>query len=353
MRSEEQFGAGLLKAAVVALRQETGVEFNILEEQIRHGSREYDAFLGLAGRNDCKFTAEVKRWAAHVNEGAIIAQMRELPNIPLLVADYINPDMAVRLKNEDLQFIDTQGNAYINRPPLFVFVKGNRKQKKQFMPTAEGVNRAFEPTGLKVLFTFLCDPDLVKATYREIAEEADVALGTVGWVINGLKAGKYLTERGGKKERRITRYKELLDKWVELYPLKLRPKQEMGDFFVQAEQWQETVDLHKYGAFWGGEAAAEKYTNYLRPEILTIYLPEENFMQFMFEERLQKVGQWDVNKEPNLKIYKTFWNKKENDIVTTDIVHPILAYADLVATADARNIETAGMIYEQYIEHSR
>jgi len=31
------------------------------------------------------------------------------------------------------------------------------------------------------------------------------------------------------------------------------------------------------------------------------------------------------------------------------MVHPILAYADLMATGDQRNRETAGIIYEQHI----
>ena len=32
-----------------------------------------------------------------------------------------------------------------------------------------------------------------------------------------------------------------------------------------------------------------------------------------------------------------------------DLVHPILIYADLLATGNERNIETARMIYDQHI----
>jgi len=32
-----------------------------------------------------------------------------------------------------------------------------------------------------------------------------------------------------------------------------------------------------------------------------------------------------------------------------DLVHPILVYADLLATRNQRNVETAKMIYEQHI----
>ena len=50
----------------------------------------------------------------------------------------------------------------------------------------------------------------------------------------------------------------------------------------------------------------------------------------------------------NVEILDAFWNfGPENDF--PDVVPPILAYADLLATQDGRNAEAAQMIYDQRI----
>ena len=64
----------------------------------------------------------------------------------------------------------------------------------------------------------------------------------------------------------------------------------------------------------------------------------------MIDNRLRK----DPN--GNIKIYKAFQENKKNDqLKLNDIVDPIIIYADLLATGDPRNLETARIIYDQYI----
>jgi hypothetical protein len=57
-----------------------------------------------------------------------------------------------------------------------------------------------------------------------------------------------------------------------------------------------------------------------------------------------------LRKDPigEVEILDRFWDYDENTEYR-DLVHPILIYADLVATGNQRNIETAKMIYEDYI----
>ena len=101
----------------------------------------------------------------------------------------------------------------------------------------------------KVVFGFLCNPGLAAAPYREIAEQTDVALGTVGWVVNGLKDAGYLLDRGKKKDRRLTERQKLLERWVEAYPEKLQPKLNLGEFVADNPRWWEAVEIEKYGAY--------------------------------------------------------------------------------------------------------
>jgi Uncharacterized protein conserved in bacteria len=62
-----------------------------------------------------------------------------------------------------------------------------------------------------------------------------------------------------------------------------------------------------------------------------------------------------LHKDPSgdIEILKAFWDV-ENEDNQTGIVNPILIYADLMASGDPRNIETAQMIYDQKLaEHFR
>jgi len=205
--------------------------------------------------------------------------------------------------------------------------------------------RAFQPTGLKVIYVFLCNPELVNAPYREIAAAADVALGTVGWVITDLKDLGHLVEMG-KKKRRLTGLKKLFDRWVEAYPEQLRPKLLIGKFTTNEADWWKIKKLQNFDAYMGGEIAADYLTQYLVPEIKTVYMrgkPQD--LQLTFKMRKDPDGE--------VELLKTFWNV-ECDWPDNKIVNPILIYADLLATGDPRNIETAEMIYEKEIaQHLR
>jgi len=341
----------VLDLAIRALKKEAGIRLYVIDldkdypDDIR--KIQVDAILGIKGYEPLQFAAEIKKWAQHVNFGALVDQVKNLPMRGMLVADYVNPNMAERLKEEEIQFIDTAGNAHINAGPLYIYVKGNKPEQALANKKQGEKRRAFTRTGLKVIYAFLCEPELVKAAYRDIAERADVALGTVGWVIRDLKEMGYLVDRGTKKNRRLEKYFDLLDKWVEMYPGTLRPKQVIGDFHKNPETDIKKVDITKYDAYWGGEVAGNKYTGYLKPEIDTIYIPDKKKTELIRDLKLFKGGD---DKYGIVKLYKPFWKKPDD---YNGYVHPVLAYADLIATGDARNIETARMIRDEHIKPVR
>lgn len=346
----QDLDADVLERALGAVEREVGLRLIIEQRETKAHRHQLDAVLRLVPGGD-HLAAEVKRWAGHANLGALIHQIKALPLQGVLVADYINPKMAAKLRREDVQFIDTVGNAYINQPPVYVFVAG----KPRPMGTAavkEAPNRAFDRTGLKVVFAFLCDPALINAPYREIADMADVALGTVGWVLNGLKAAGLVLDKGKRKGRRITEYRRMLDRWVEAYPEKLRPKLLVGNYLAADPYWWKEIDIREFGGYWGGETAAAIYTNYLKPAVATVYLPEGAAGKLLAKARLRKAPNGLQAEPGNLRLYKTFWPEPlgfEDEAALRGLVPPILAYADLLATGDPRNREVAGMIYDEYI----
>ena len=88
--------------------------------------------------------------------------------------------------------------------------------------------------------------------------------------------------------------------------------------------------------------AWDRLTHNLKPEMLTVYTLQES------DEADDGVPppsrcQWRRREFSN-----AFWDQT---LITgnADVVPPILAYADLMTTTDARNLEAARLIYEQYI----
>ena len=341
----------ILQHAIQAVAQATGLRLYTKDWDVRVADHGIDAVVRLDPGGKA-LAVEIKKWAQHANLGALINQIEQMPHEGLLVADYVNPRMADKLRRQGVQFIDTLGNAYIDQPPVYVYVTGNRQKESGLIPTRSGASRAFEPKGLMVVFAFLCHPELVNAPYRELAARAGVAVGTVGWVLNGLKAAGFVHDTGARKGRRLVHYRKLLERWVEAYPEKLKPKQLVGEFIADNPYWWKEIDIRAYDAYWGGETAAAKYTNYLKPQVVTIYLPEQARTRLLRDARLRKATLWTGEQTGTVLIYRPFWPEQPNGFdaeLKKGLAHPVLVYADLLATAEPRNLEVARKIYDEYI----
>ena len=278
----------------------------------------------------------------HTVNNAVIALLlqykKNLPHPLLLITRHINNNKAEELKNNGIQFMDTAGNAYIDCYPIYIFIKGNKPPDTIFKNTK---HRTFEPGGLKIIYTLLCYPDLIKKPYRYIAETANVALGTVGWTINGLIDLGFVIKMGDRG-RQLLKKKELFNRWCTVYNEKLKPKL-LIDRFAGPENWWTYYKLNPKHAQWGGEVAANKLTKYIKPQDIIIYADPENYKNIVIENRLRK----DINGDINF--FNRFWKFDRNNEFK-DIVNPILLYADLINTNNQRVLETARIIYEKYID---
>jgi hypothetical protein len=268
----------------------------------------------------------------------LLLMHKEKLNYPLLlVAKYVNAQMAEQLRLDGIEFIDTTGNAFINQPPVYIFLKGNRPPEDV---RKAPLKRAFKPAGLRIIYAFLCNLGFENKPYREIAAATGVALGTVGWIMKELKDLGFLLDMG-KRGNKLTQKENLLQRWVTAYPEQLRAKLILGRYRGKYGWWQQRK-LDPMTAQWGGEVAAERLTHYIKPEVITIYTTTQELNQLLLDNRLRKDPEGDV------EILERFW-KPVGKLEYEDLVHPILVYADLLATGNQRNIETAKMIYEQHI----
>jgi hypothetical protein len=328
----------ILTQALEAFKQATAKEATVLKTEVRLPQGVADAEIRLAD-GERRFV-EVKRNITPTTLGTAVAQLARFGKPGILVVEYINPQLAERLKALDVAFLDTAGNAYINTPKLFVYITGRKPHAPA--PREKRV-RALRPTGLKVIFALLCRPELVNAPYRDIAAAAGVALGTVGWVFYDLRRLGYITET--KARGRIYADRGgLIDRWAEAYAHQLRPAIKPQRYRVADADWWKKENLAKFDMWLGGEPAAAVLTKHLRPEVVTVY-GDTHFAALARKVRAIK------DEYGNLEVLQKFWafelpqaDKKH------PLVPPLLVYADLIATADARNIETAQIIRERFLD---
>lgn len=348
-KTTDTAGKQLLQTAIEKLAQTTGLKINVIayDHPIGQG-RHLDALADIETTTAPRtYAIEIKRHLTNAKLGLAAEQLKGTPYKGMIVTDYVNPQIAERLKDMNLAFIDLAGNAYLNEPPVFIYIKGNRLAETHEQGQTMKPRRAFQATGLKVIFGFLTVPGLLQQTYREIAKATDVALGTVGWVLNDLREHGFLYD-GKRGKRQLVQTRRIVEQWVTAYPDKLRPKLRLGRYRTQTHDWWQGVNLAQHNAQWGGEVAAALLTNYLIPEQTIIYADAP-------PGRLMAENRMLVDKEGDIEVLKRFWRPHLLDrgptqpAVPTDVVPPLLVYADLMATADDRNVETAKLIYEEFL----
>jgi hypothetical protein len=341
--------ATLIANALAAFTHVTGLpaEATDYEKLVKLNHRPDATIVITLGKQRFEFIAEAKLTLDRaVTLAAVKEHLTPYGERGVLITPYLTADLATKCREQlQLQFIDTAGNAYIQRGGLYIYVKGER--------LAPGALRTQQTKGgtatrLRVVFALLCDPRLFNAPYRDIAKAADVALGTVGWTFFDLEHRHFLIVTRNGRTRRLIEPARLLDEWVTNYPIKLRPKLNPQRFLGPNDPWWQhaLTGLH---AYWGGEVAAQKLTKHLKPANCTLYVDPHTRREIV----KQLVTKHRLRQDPhgNVEMLDAFWNLPANPIYP-HVVPPILAYADLVATLDPRNLEVAQMIRTQHIDNA-
>jgi hypothetical protein len=336
----------LLRAAL-ALARDLGLDAQLEQNQPTQGAAHADALVRIAHAGEGqRYVVEVKRQLRPTNLGVALHQLdrqAEAHGLPgLLVADYVPPDVADALRAQGRAFLDAAGNAYIRQSGALVWVNGRKRLNK---PEAAQVGRAFQPTGLQVLFALLCHPQWVNLPYRELATRAGVAHGTVGWVMPDLQQQGFVADLNGKRgTRRLYDGERLLALWADAYARQLRPRTLINRYYVQTLQDWQDWPLAQHGVQWGGEPAAALLTNYLRPGELTIYADK---LPGLLVARYKFLKEPEVDHKAVVELRRRFWSFPDD--LNEPCVPPVLVYADLLATGDARCLETAKRLYEEHV----
>jgi hypothetical protein len=307
-----------------------------------------DAWLRVGrGRDRALYAVMARKRLAPAALGPLLQPLAGAIGKTMLIADYVTPPMALLLRERGVAFVDAVGNAWIDQPGLVLWHTGNKPVR---MPNAGRAVRVFQPAGIQVVFTLLCDPGRVNAPVREIAEMAGVAHGTVGRILDDLRRMGHVVElgrragaRGRARQRRLLQRRRLLDLWVEAYAQVLRPRLDPRRYrplAATAPDWWKKATYRQLGAWLGGEGAGEIVTRYLKPQDITIYADDRT--AFLKKHRLV------VDPQGPVILLDRFWHF-DHAWEFPDVVPPALIYADLLATGDDRCRETAEMVYDKYL----
>lgn len=327
----------IVHTALENLKKNTGIEGNYIPNQ----TRGLDGEMNLTFQNGKeRFAVEVKREIRN-HQLPVIENMARNNKKFLLIAETIFPKIKEELRKQNICYLDTAGNVFLKTDKLHLWIDGHKNQKA----VIERPNRAFKTAGLKMIYLLLTDENLLNQPQRTIAEEVGIALGNINYILNGLKELKFLIEKN-KKEFQLINKNELLQKWITGFEERLKPTLHIGNFrFLKTEDernWKD-LKLKQHQTFWGGEPAGDIMTHYLQPGIFTIYTDETR-------NSLMKNYRLIPDPNGNVRVYKKFW--KDLNGFTETVVHPILAYTDLLNADNSRCIETAKMIYDKHIKQN-
>lgn len=272
----------------------------------------------------------------------------------IFILDYANKALIHFFKNANISFVDTAGNCYINLPDLHIFVEG---QENLFGEQISKKKRAFQKTGLKLLFQLLISPDLANETYRAISEKTNISLASIGYIFEELKNDGFIIEVN-KQQKRLSNLKRLIIKWAISYTELLRPTINRGHFtsFDPNLLKDKLENINDNALFFGGEYGAYFLNASIKPNPNNIIIYTDSRLSKLAQQyKIVPLGKNNI-KPIKIELIEQFWldNVQESDAhngygVTSKIVDPILIYADLMLSNNYRSIETAEKILNNEI----
>ena len=301
--------------------------------------KEHDAVITINGQT---FFVIARNEIRKENEGLLISLVVPFKGdycSSLFIAKYISVDTSKTLKSLRINYLDTSGNCYLQTKDYLIYVFGQKVQRKQ----KTNQSRAFQESGIKLLFQLLSNPDNLQLSYRRLAEISDISIGSVSNIMSELEDEHFILRT--KTKRVLKNKSDLLERWIIAYHDVLRPrllKKQMRFSKKDALVNWKSISLKDKG-LWGKEPGASLLTNHLNPETFTIYT-SENW------QSLGAALELIPDEAGNVEILQQFWVSENRDD-TKQIVPPMLIYADLIQSGFGRNVETAKLILENELSY--
>lgn len=262
----------------------------------------------------------------------------------LLVSRYLPNNAIEHLLDENIEFIDSAGNTYLNSAATYVLIRGKHRPKEKISPILQ-----ITPNTLKLIYMLLKNPKILEVPSKELAIATGLTTRTVSQTLKNLYQLGYL-QRQRNGSYRIADYTKLLERWEIGYTETLRPKLLVGTFTSVGERKfsqvaDNIISLAKEQNFLiGGELGAAIVTSYLNPIGATLHVLD-NYRLIAAKLRLKPSPHGEITFLQQFGVNNALDNKQEEFIAD-----PLLIHTELMLSNDKRLMETAARIFDLYIE---
>lgn len=272
----------------------------------------------------------------------VIHLRAESPDL-LLLAPHVGRELGDLLARARVNFVDLAGNCHVRFDDAFLA----RVQGLTATPRLTPV-KALRAPGYAVLLALLLDPELLaKSTRAMSAAAGGVSPQTAADVRARLVArGDVLVARGARRWSPTGR-RRALDLLLEGWSTVMIPSLAVGRYRARERGLPELEarlarELDAVGAWrWGGGAAAQRLTKFYRGDDVTLYVADP---PVDLARRLGLVSDREgpvvIHRAPCAAAFEG---------PAADAVHPLVAYADLLALGDERAREAAGEIHQRFL----
>ncbi|WP_157224980.1 type IV toxin-antitoxin system AbiEi family antitoxin [Nocardia thailandica] len=266
-------------------------------------------------------------WLPHVTLSALARHSGYNAPHPILVAGpRIGSRTAAALRQAQIDFIDTAGNAHLDFGPVLIDIRG--RDNPALVPNHRSPeSNLFSAKRMQVVFALLTWPGLVEQPVRTVAHVAGTSVGIAQSALEGMRQFDYLIGPA------LRRRDELVDLWSAAYRSTLMPKVRQASYQGDVSQWSPPL-----GYLVSGESAVNTIRH---PQTLAVYV--KNF------DPIEAVhSRWRRTDHANIEVRHKFWNeppwsepRDPTGAFTESAAPPLLVYADLLASKEPRQAEVA------------
>ncbi|HTM00690.1 MAG TPA: type IV toxin-antitoxin system AbiEi family antitoxin [Candidatus Omnitrophota bacterium] len=271
----------------------------------------------------------------------------------ILFANHVGPQLSRYLREHRVNFVDANGNCHLSIDEGHVaYIEGRRRSTPAW--ESHGTGRA----GYRILFALLASPELVSRPVREIASASGASKTAASSVLNRLEGEGIIGVTG--RDRMLRRPDELLQRWLNGYVDRLRPRLVFGRYETRIEDPNELdrfldVELSTEGEgrlldgskairwAWGGAAAEHRLLHYYRGTTTVIHFdapPSTAAARLGLAPA--RAGSITFLGVPGPLAFPG---------TQPNVVHPLLIYSELLAAGEERARDAAGRIRERYLQH--
>lgn len=260
----------------------------------------------------------------------------------IFIFDYASEEIIAFCKEQNVFFVDTAGNCFINLPTLKVSIEG----KKNLLNNLSETKIAFQKTGLKLIFQLLIQPNLAHQSFREISSITETSIASISKIFEELKEDGFMVEISRHK-RKLSNIKRLITKWAISYAEMLRPKIHRGYFkAINIRLSVNTIlmsPINKNQVYFGGEHGIYFFNQAIKPQQHLVLYTNSRLSSLAASYNIFPFPK-SKNKDEKIEIIEIFWKQKMPEEWTIDnkrIVPLLLIYADLINSTNYRSVKAA------------